>query len=53
MLRILIEHNAGRGYLIDVECSKPVRHMGSNILGSHIDILDMVDEVIYDYREDR
>jgi len=52
VLRIIVEHNRDSGYLVDVECDKPVRWMGSNITGIPSDILDIIEDVIYDYRQD-
>ena len=52
MLRIIVEHSKGRGYLVDVECSVPVRYAGSNICASHVAVVDIVDDVLYDYRQE-
>ena len=50
MLKIIIEHNEGKPYKVEVECSKPIKHIGSNIVPNVYDIVDIVEDSIHEYR---
>lgn len=50
MLRFEVEHRQGEGYIVEVTCNKGVRHLGISSVGSHVEVLDMLGEVLLDYR---
>lgn len=50
MLEITINHVKSE-YLVDVWCDKEVRHSGTNITYSHNTVLEIIEEVLMDYRK--
>ena len=52
MLKIIITHDKNQPYMVDIECSKPIRNTGTNIMPHVYDIVDMVEEAIREYRSD-
>ena len=50
MLKIIIHHEKNQPYMVDIECSKPIRNTGSNIVPHPYDIVDMIEDAIHEYR---
>lgn len=51
MLEININHVDGE-YMVDVVCNKAVRHYGLNFSKSHLVVLEMLEEVFEDYKDE-
>lgn len=50
MLKVDVEHQGGSVYLVDVLCDKGVRHMGFSVAYNSDEVLDLLGEVLLDYR---
>jgi len=49
MLEITINHD-GKNYMIDVWCDKQIRHTGLYFTAAGFEILDMIEEILLDYK---